>query len=146
MAGAGKVKTHIIDTSVVIKWFSDYAEDDLDNALGLRNEIMAERCDIIVPSLMLYELANALRYNMRFKGSDVRDAVKSVFDMGFDIREISNTVMESAVDIAFKFKVTVYDAYFLALAGIENKPFVTADYKFAEQVKGFRGIIRLSDI
>lgn len=146
MEGEGKVKSYVLDTSVVIKWFSEYDEDDLDKAIGLRNEIVEGRCDITVPCLMLYELSNALRYNPHFKDSDVKNAVKSVLDMGFDMREIDGAVMESAIETAFKFRTTVYDAYFLVLSRTESKPFITADYKFAEQVKGVRGIIRLSDI
>jgi len=40
----------------------------------------------------------------------------------------------------------VYDAYFLALSIKEGKPFITADYRFMGRVKGFREIIKLSDI
>jgi len=146
MEGEGEVKSYVLDTSVAIKWFSKHDEDDLDKAIGLRDEIVEGRCDITVPCLMLYELGNALRYNPRFKDSDVKNAVKSILDMGFDMREIDGAVMESAIETAFKFRTTVYDAYFLALSRTESKPFITADYKFAEQVKGFRGIIRLSDM
>jgi len=53
--------------------------------------------------------------------------------------------MEEAISLAFKHEVTVYDAYFLALAKKEGKPFITADYRFMGRVKGFREIIRLSD-
>jgi predicted nucleic acid-binding protein len=146
MEGEGEVKSYVLDTSVVIKWFSEYDEDDLDKAIGIRNEIVEGICDITVPCLMLYELGNALRYNPRFKESDVKNAVKSIFDMGFNMRKIDGAVMESAIETAFKFRTTVYDAYFLALSRTENKPFITADYEFAEQVKGVKGIIRLSDI
>lgn len=146
MEGEGKVKNYVLDTSVVIKWFSEYDEDDLDKAISLRDEIVESRCAITVPCQMLYELANALRYNPRFKDSDVKNAVKSILDMGFDMREIDSAVMELAIETAFKFRTTMYDAYFLALSRTESKPFITADYKFAEQVKGLKGIIKLSDI
>lgn len=146
MEGEGKVKSYVMDTSIAIKWFSEHDEADLDKAIGLRDEIVEGRCAITVPCLMLYELGNALRYNPRFKDSDVKNAVKSILDMGFDMREIDGAVMESAIETAFKFRTTVYDAYFLSLSRTESKPFITADYKLAEQVKGFRGIIRLSDM
>lgn len=66
--------------------------------------------------------------------------------MNIDIRESNGMVTSRAIDIAFRFNVTVYDAYFMALSQIENKPFLTADYKFIKRVKGFKGVIKLSDM
>ena len=140
------MRTYVLDTSVVIKWFSDYEEDDLDNALSLRDKILKDKCTIIVPDLIFYELANALRYNPRFTDKDVKDAVKSVIDIGFEVRELEEAVIARAVEIAFKYTVTVYDAYFLALSQLEKKNFITADYKFIKCIKGFKNILSLSKL
>lgn len=137
---------YVLDTSVVIKWFSEYDEDDLDKALGLRQTIAEGTDTAIVPDLLFYELANALRHNPKFTAHDVRDAVGSVIDMGLEMQGITEAVLERAVEIAFTFKVTVYDSYFLAISQMEGHPLVTADYRFAERIKGFKGIVRLSDI
>lgn len=140
------MKSCVLDTSVIIKWFSEYDEDDLDKALSLRNKILENECTTIVPNLIFYELTNALRYNPRFTDKDVKDAIKSVLDIGFDVRELEVVVIVRAVEIAFKYNVTVYDSYFLALSQIEKKPFVTADYKFLKRIKDFKNILGLSDI
>jgi len=66
--------------------------------------------------------------------------------MGIEIREADGLVIDHAIDIAFRFNVTVYDACFMALSQVEKMPFLTADYKFIERVKGFKGIIRLSEM
>ncbi|NOZ68158.1 MAG: type II toxin-antitoxin system VapC family toxin [Deferribacteres bacterium] len=139
------MKTYVLDTSVIIKWFSEYNEDDLDKALILRTRILQDKCSVIVPALMFYELANALRYNTRFTDEDVKDAVKSVIDMGFSVKDLEASVIARAVEIAFRYGVTVYDAYFLALSQIEKKPFITADYKFIKRIRGFKNIMRLSE-
>jgi predicted nucleic acid-binding protein len=146
MAGSGKMNRFVLDTSVVVKWFSEYDEDDLDKALRLRNGILERRCSVTVPDLIFYELANALRYNPRFLVEDVKDAMDSVINMEFDVKGIEPDVMTSAIEIGFKFNVTLYDAYFMALSQKENMPFVTADYKFAKRVKGFKNLIRLHEI
>jgi len=140
------VKTYVLDTSIIIKWFSEYDEDDLDKALNLRNNILTNKCSIITPDLMLYELANALRYNTQFTDKDVKDAIKSVIDIGLDVRKVEAIVITRAVEIAFKYNVTVYDAYFLALSQTEKKPFITADYKFIKRLKDFKNIMRLSEM
>jgi hypothetical protein len=46
----------------------------------------------------------------------------------------------------FRFKTTVYDACFLALADLRGVPLVSADEKLIAQAKGFAGMIRLSDL
>lgn len=138
------MKEYVLDTSVVIKWFSEYDEDDLQKALDLRYKILEGKCYIVVPDLVFYELSNALRYNPHFTADDVKDAVNTVMDMGFDVKGIDNETVERAVEIAFQYNVSVYDAYFLALSRKEKKPIVTADYRFYEKVKKLKNIIRLS--
>ncbi len=140
------MKGCVLDTSVVIKWFSEDNEDDIDKALSLRDKILKGEYPATVPDLIFYELANALRYNPQFDIKDVKDAINSVIDLGFEIKGIDEITLGHAVEAAYKFKVTVYDAYFLALSQIVSKPFITADYKFTERVRGFKNIIRLSDI
>ncbi len=141
-----EMKKYVLDTSVVIKWFSEYDEDDLDNALNLRNEIKEGRCAIVVPDLLYYEIANALRYNSNFSNSDVKDAVKTVVEMGFQVKGIVIDIMNLAIDLAFKNDCTFYDTYFLALSQTENIPLVTADYKFVKRIKDIENIIKLSKI
>ena len=145
METGNAMKVYILDTSVIVKWFSEYKEDGLDESLRLRNDILEGKSSAIVPALMFYELANALRYNPRFNADDVKTAVHSVMEMGLDVKGIDAEIMTRAVEIAFRFHATVYDTYFLALSQTENRPLVTADYRFFERMKGFRNLLRLSD-
>ena len=114
-----QVKKFVLDTSVVVKWFSG-DEDDAEHANKLRHQIQEGLCVITIPDLLFYELANALRHNPNFTAEDVRVALDSVFDMEFDIRKVDSSVIAAAIHIAFKFNVTVYDAYFLALSQLES--------------------------
>jgi len=140
------MRRFVLDTSVILKWFSESEEGDLDQALQLRQSMLDGNVSFVVPDLMFYELANALRHNPEFSKEDVGRAVHSVFEMGFEVRGVDAEVMGETISLAFKHNVTAYDAYFLALSKKESRPFITADYRFMERVKGFRGIIRLSDI
>lgn len=139
------MKAYVIDTSVAVKWFGSY-EGDAENALSLRRRLLAGDCTITVPELLFYELANALRHNPNFTVRDVKEALDSVFEMGLDVKRADGFITSHAIDIAFRFGVTVYDAYFLALSHAEKKPFVTADYKFMARMKGFKGMVNLSEI
>jgi len=55
----------ILDASVIVKWFSE--EEYTDKALEIRERIRMEEERVIVPDLLLYELANALKYNPSFE-------------------------------------------------------------------------------
>lgn len=145
MARITQMKKLVLDTSVIVKWFCE-DEDDAECANKLRRQILEGFCDVIIPDLLFYELANALRHNPNFTAEDVLAAVDSVFNMEFDIRKVDSSVIAAAIDIAFTCNVTVYDAYFLALSQLERKPFVTADYKFARRIKGFKDIVHLTEI
>jgi len=134
---------YVLDTSVIIKWFSTHGEEDLESALRLRDGLVSGNCTAVVPDLLFYELANALRYNPNFNCDDAKDAVAAVNDMGFAVRCADSALMARAVEMAFALNVTVYDAYFLALAESEGSAFVTADYRFFERVKKAGNIVRL---
>jgi predicted nucleic acid-binding protein len=140
------MKEFVLDTSVVLKWFSEFGECDLDHALQLRQALLRGSVVFMVPELLFYELSNALRYNPHFSPGDVQEAVHSVFDMGLKVKEVDRNVMEDAVSLAYRYNATVYDAYFLALSRAEKKALILADYRFAEKMKGFKEIIKLSEM
>ena len=137
---------YVLDTSVVIKWFSSHGEADLENALKLRDAIIASDCAVTVPDLLFYELANALRHNPNFSCGDVKDAVAAIYDMGFVVREADACLLARSLEIAFEYNTTVYDSYFMALAESLGTHFITADYRFHEKVKKVGNVVRLDKI
>ena len=146
VAGRTEVRECVLDASVVVKWFSGRNEPDLEKALRLREEILEGACRATVPSLLFYEVSNVLRYHSGFAPGDVVLAVESLFDMGFVLREPTAESIGRAAELGFSFKVTVYDASYLALAEIEGAPLVTADLRFYQRVKKSEWVTRLSDI
>ncbi len=78
------MRRFILDTSVILKWFSEFDENDLGPALQLRSAMQEGNVFFIVPDLLFYELANALRHNPNFSTSDVKQAVHSVWEMGLE--------------------------------------------------------------
>lgn len=134
---------YVLDSSVIIKWFSSHGEQDVEAALSLRDAFVEGSIGIVVPDLVFYEVANSLRHNPRFTVTDVADAVQSLHDMELSVQAPSPSLMRRSVEIAFKYGVTVYDACFLALAEKLRMKFVTADYKFVERLPDKRHIVRL---
>ncbi len=122
----------ILDASVVVKWFSE--EEYTDKALEIRELIRMGEEKVVVPDLLLYELANALKHNPNFDANDVRDALTSIFDMDMDIVTPIPETINSAVTLAFEYNLTVYDAFYVALAKETELTFITADRRLCERV------------
>jgi len=134
MADESKLEGNfILDSSVVIKWFSE--EEDTATALEFREGYIQGELEIVTPDLLLYEIANALRYNKNVNENDVKEAVDSLIKLGINIVVPTKDIMDSAISLAFKFDITLYDAYFLALAKELNFICVTADKKLYAKVK-----------
>ncbi len=76
----------ILDASVVVKWFLE--EEYTDKALEIRERLRMGEEKVVVPDLLLYELANALKNNPNFDANYVCDALTSIFDM--DSKHVSN--------------------------------------------------------
>ncbi len=57
----------VLDSSVIIKWFSE--EEETKKALELREKYINGEIVIAVPDLLVYEIANALRYDKKSKHS-----------------------------------------------------------------------------
>jgi predicted nucleic acid-binding protein len=138
------MKALVIDTSVVVKWFS--READTPAALALRDALYRGDLRILAPDLLLYELANALRFHPRFSQDEVSAAAASVQDLGIEFAAADPDLLRRAVELAFRFMTTVYDACFLAMADLRGVPLVSADEKLIAQAKDFTGVIRLSDL
>ena len=134
----------VLDSSVIIKWFSE--EDETDLALSLREGFLKGDADITVPDLQLYEIANALRFNKKLNAADVANAVNSLIGIGINIVVPTKDVISSAVSLAFQFGITFYDAYFIALAKELNYSFVTADEKLFNKIKSLKFAILLKNL
>jgi predicted nucleic acid-binding protein len=134
---------YVPDTSVVVKWFSRHDENDLARALSFREKVLNGECSITIPSLLFYELANALRFNPNLSAEDVDDATASIFDMEFDVRESSAEILIPTVQIAYAHNITVYDACFLATARLAQATFITADDRLYERIRGAEDVVLL---
>ena len=137
MAKPAKVNgLFVLDASVVIKWFSE--EEYTDVALKLRDDFSKGNIELVVPDLIIYEVSNALRYNPDFDETDVADAVGTLFDIGISIIVPNRDVINSALNLAYEHKITVYDAYYVALAKEINFKLITADRKLYLKIKDLK--------
>lgn len=132
-SGDGGTDLPVLDASVVVKWFT--REEDRHTAIELRNRFLQGEVDIALPDLILYELANVLRYNPNFEKKDVSDAVRSIIGLGVQILVPTTRLLASSVNLGFTYNITVYDAVYVALAEQLSYDFLTADRKLFNSTK-----------
>ena len=123
---------NVLDASVILKWFLE--EEGTSQALRLREEFYRGEREIVVPDLLLMEVANALRYNPSFTAKEIKEAIQTLFDIGIVIITPTYSLLAKAIDLAKIFDVTCYDAVYLALAEEIGFELITADKKFWKSV------------
>ncbi len=134
----------VLDASVILKWFVD--ERDSDQALRLREEFYRGEREIVVPDILLYEIANALQYNPSFSTEEINEVLETLFDIGIGIITPTYSLLAKTTGLAKRLDITCYDATYLALAEELGFEFVTADEKFyrkASSGKGFKAVVKL---
>lgn len=143
-----KIK-YSVDTSVAVKLFLD--EELREHALSLFQMGKNNTVELIAPSLIYYELTNAL-ISSGIKESDV----KNVIDLFQDL-ESNNIITIVAPDCALLKKaveiaclntggygyISSYDAIFHALALLQKAIFLTADKKHYTKTREIVGSIQL---
>lgn len=133
----------ILDASVAVKWFT--MEPLRDKALIIRDKYVNGELDLEAPSLLYCEVANALRYNPRFGIEEVRSAVRALEDLAITIYDFKGELASRAVELAYRFGITVYDAAYVALAAIRNATLYTADKEVVVKVSS-ENVKHLSEV
>jgi predicted nucleic acid-binding protein len=122
----------VIDASVVVKWF--IVENDSDQALLLRDRFIEGRVELYVPTLLYFEVLNALKYSQLFKPDELEAAGKSLENYGFKIITIKNEMRKHMISAAIDYGLSIYDASYLGLSIGLDKLFCTADEKIMRKL------------
>ncbi len=123
----------VVDASVIVKFFLD--ENYSENAYILRDFFIRGSIEIIEPSLLEYEVLSALFNSNRLKKIDLSAAVNAFYEYGFTFVETSYELASNIIEIAEKYKITTYDAVYVALAMNTNSKLYTADEKLVNSLK-----------
>ena len=123
----------VVDASVAIKWFKQ--DENSQEADFYLNAHLSGRETIFIPILFMYEVANALFFSKRLDAAEVRQILDSLIHLNLIAVAPDTDLLNASVDIAETYKLSVYDASYLALAQKLNCAFVTADKKMFEKIK-----------
>ena len=119
----------VLDTSVVIKWFTYANEADIFQAKKLLLDIQGGKIIVLAPVLLLTELANVFLLSKKLITLKIKTAIEIVDNSQISIAAVNKEIIVSAVTLANKHGITVYDAIFLALAKQWNCRLISADQK-----------------
>lgn len=125
-------KNIVIDASVIVKWFID--ENDSDKAEIIKEQFINEKINLIIPSLLYYEVLNALKYSNLFKLDELNLVGESIENYGFDAVVIKDEIREKMVEIAINHDISMYDASYIALAEKYKTQLITADEKISKKL------------
>jgi len=123
----------VIDSSVVFKWF-DETEAGSNQALQILRSHLDKSNIIVVPDLILYELANAWSTKSVLKLESIIDNIKMLKKYSLKTIHMDSSLLEKAVSVSKKYKVSVYDAIYAVLAKEKKCLLITADEKFTKKI------------
>jgi predicted nucleic acid-binding protein len=123
----------VLDASIILKWF--LKEQDSDKAIKLKADIINGQLIAIAPDLILYEIANALRYKKGYDPDSVSEAINAIIDLDMEIIVPTENLLKEAAIISFKKNISMYDAIYVALAKETGYNFITADQRLYNNIK-----------
>jgi len=135
---------YVVDASVVVKWFSKF-EEDAESSERLLNSHVEGASVLASPSLVLYEVCNALRFNPNFGEEDISKVAMSLLKLELELVDFPD-IFESAVGLAFSQGITIYDAAYVAVSQTQHIPLITADDKLMAKVKDLPLVMPLKEM
>ncbi len=126
----------VVDASVVLKWYLQ-DEDQGQAALDLLNLYLSDDLEIIVPSLLEYEIINGLfvaQKRGRIKEGVIISAIEGFLNLGINSVRIAG-LYPRILHFCRIYSRSAYDASYLALAEAEQINFITADENLYKAVR-----------
>ena len=126
------IKRYVVDASVAAKWyFREELSDRADALLEQRNEILA-------PGLLAIEIATLVWKRARRGEITEATADRIVTELRKVPLEIKPTaeLVPAALPLAQTQGITLYDAFYVAMAIQSGCPLITADRKLYDVLRG----------
>ncbi len=118
--------TRVLDTSVVVKWF--LKEEGSDRADRYLDELTDGFCHIVVPSLLLYELASVFWEQRRHGLGDTEAMSLWAALRALPLTVVSwEEILPRALGMSFRHGISTNDATFVLLARDLGCELITAD-------------------
>ncbi len=137
---------YVVDASVLVKWFLHDKEPDRDRALALRDLHVSGQSIIYIPRLALLEVLNAIRFSPKANEEAGETALETLQDLHLETKAADANLLRKANAIAWAYKITIYDALYVALAEQVGYPLITADEVMLKKLKGHSIVVPLREL
>ena len=122
----------VLDASVIAKWFLE--EEKSSSALYYRDLHLKRKEIIIVPNILVYEIANLLLYK-NFTEKEIVSVLESLENFKIEVISLNFSDIARTAILAKQREITVYDAAYILLARNFGCRFITADKKLYKKAK-----------
>ena len=131
----------VADASVVAKWFLE--EVDSTPARRLRDDFLEGIVRLRAPSILPFEVLNALRFHARFPRRSLPKAARGLDRAGILTVPLFGDFLDRAVNVSTRDDLTIYDASYIALAELEQCPLYSADEELVALDRGRGSIVHI---
>lgn len=118
---------YALDTSVMLRWFSQDVDADTARALQLRQSHLEEDIELVVLDQSLYELLHVLKESAHFDQQRVEEALASLHFMHITVEPFSGAIVSRAVQVAYEHAISLFAAGPVALGAHLRCQTVTCD-------------------
>jgi predicted nucleic acid-binding protein len=137
---------YVVDASVLVKWFLHHQEADRDRALALRDLHVSGQSKLFVPQLAFLEILNAIRFSSTGGEEDGETAIEVLWDLHLEVKPPESDLLRKTNAISWAYKITIYDALYVALAEQVGFPLITADKEIIKKLQGHSIVIPLDEL
>lgn len=117
---------YVIDTSVILDWIV-YASDTKLAVHKLVDKLFGGEIELFAPGFLLVEVSNVLKQKYGYDQAQIELVVAQLEDMGINFVDIGVEGWLELLKAAFKYKLTLYDAYYAYVALKVGSKIVTRD-------------------
>jgi predicted nucleic acid-binding protein len=122
----------VVDASVVLGWL---LRDPLPDAHArVLDDHVTGAAPAAAPELLQYEVANVLARGAGLDAAATRSGYERFLALEIQTFALGDEEYRTALELALKRAITVYDASYVALALALGTRFVTADRRLAERI------------
>lgn len=131
----------VIDASVAVEWFVE-TSPAFRSALAVLDRVQEDPGSFVVPQLFFQEV-HAVLCRVLASPGEVGTALRHLWRLGVQCIPWEPGVADRAAELAFQFRISAYDATYLATAQMVEGIWLTFDRKAHEKVASL-GLSRLA--
>jgi predicted nucleic acid-binding protein len=125
MGGGTERPVVVGDASVALAWLLDESAPAWVTAFW--HAVVDGRVGVTVPTFFWLEIGNRLIREVDVAAEQVLVAIVRLEDLGFQTIEMDRSLRLMAIHLAQRFRLSTYDALYLALADTSDLPLATLD-------------------